>query len=241
MITIAILREAGLSDAQILRILEIADQYKALTGAERTRRWRARRNGDDVTSRRHSDTGDVTPSQVASEIGKEESNQWHDRHGDVTASQRALFLKEDNKKERKKESTHSRGTRLPTGWTPADSDWQFALTTIGEPLAKSNLDKFSDYWIAVPGQKGVKVDWGACWRNWVRRVAETTPAPPAPEPEGEWINGKSRWLHERELEVQRMLANGNHDQSPVLGGGSEIRGPELPPLLPGAGKNPSRH
>jgi hypothetical protein len=27
---------------------------------------------------------------------------------------------------------------------------------------------FKDYWIAQPGQKGVKLDWSATWRNWVR-------------------------------------------------------------------------
>lgn len=28
---------------------------------------------------------------------------------------------------------------------------------------------FRDYWIAKPGQSGVKTDWEATWRNWVRR------------------------------------------------------------------------
>jgi uncharacterized protein YdaU (DUF1376 family) len=29
-------------------------------------------------------------------------------------------------------------------------------------------DRFSDYWKAVPGAKGRKLDWPATWRNWVR-------------------------------------------------------------------------
>jgi hypothetical protein len=28
--------------------------------------------------------------------------------------------------------------------------------------------KFRDYWIAQPGQRGVKLDWNATFRNWVR-------------------------------------------------------------------------
>lgn len=28
---------------------------------------------------------------------------------------------------------------------------------------------FRDYWIAQPGAKGVKLDWTATWRNWIRR------------------------------------------------------------------------
>ncbi len=33
---------------------------------------------------------------------------------------------------------------------------------------ESVADKFRDYWISQPGQKGVKLDWSATWRNWVR-------------------------------------------------------------------------
>lgn len=35
--------------------------------------------------------------------------------------------------------------------------------------------KFRDYWVAQPGQKGVKLDWPATWRNWCRRAAEPKP------------------------------------------------------------------
>jgi len=39
-------------------------------------------------------------------------------------------------------------------------------------------DQFKDYWIAQPGQKGVKLDWEATWRNWVRNTnaPKTNPA-----------------------------------------------------------------
>jgi hypothetical protein len=30
------------------------------------------------------------------------------------------------------------------------------------------FDQFKDYWISQAGQKGVKLDWFATWRNWVR-------------------------------------------------------------------------
>lgn len=35
-----------------------------------------------------------------------------------------------------------------------------------EPV--QTFEKFKDYWIAQAGQKGVKLDWFATWRNWVR-------------------------------------------------------------------------
>jgi uncharacterized protein YdaU (DUF1376 family) len=57
-----------------------------------------------------------------------------------------------------------RGCRLPSDWFPKEHGGQIA-----------ELEKFRDYWIAQPGQKGVKTDWDATWRNWIRRAAERGP------------------------------------------------------------------
>lgn len=37
--------------------------------------------------------------------------------------------------------------------------------------------EFVDYWRAVPGAKGVKLDWPATWRNWIRRKGEQASHP----------------------------------------------------------------
>jgi uncharacterized protein YdaU (DUF1376 family) len=34
----------------------------------------------------------------------------------------------------------------------------------------TTFERFKDYWIAQAGQKGVKLDWFATWRNWVRNT-----------------------------------------------------------------------
>jgi hypothetical protein len=49
---------------------------------------------------------------------------------------------------------------------------QFAIKHRVNPLVE--FEKFRDYWIAQPGQKGVKLDWDATWRNWCRN-AKTGP------------------------------------------------------------------
>ena len=61
-----------------------------------------------------------------------------------------------------------RGTRLPSGWTPSSDalDWTRSEKPRLDHL--QTLEKFRDYWTAQPGQKGVKTDWDATWRNWVR-------------------------------------------------------------------------
>ena len=72
--------------------------------------------------------------------------------------------------ERDKTATTARprGTRLPTGWAPSDDllHWTRTEKPGIDPL--QTLEKFRDHWAAQPGQKGVKTDWDATWRNWVR-------------------------------------------------------------------------
>jgi uncharacterized protein YdaU (DUF1376 family) len=65
-----------------------------------------------------------------------------------------------------------RGSRIsrPFFVTKAMRDWAKR-----EAPTATDLDaitrEFVDYWIAVPGQRGCKLDWVATWRNRVREVA----------------------------------------------------------------------
>jgi len=69
----------------------------------------------------------------------------------------------------------SRGTRLPDAWHPEEPDWSKAIAVLGCLTAvDAELDRFRDYWRAVPGAKGRKSDWPATWRNWVRRASENS-------------------------------------------------------------------
>jgi len=65
-----------------------------------------------------------------------------------------------------------RATRLPDTWHPRTEDG----------LDNLELAKFRDYWKAVPGQKGTKLDWDATWRNWLRTAGKSpTNAKPSVE------------------------------------------------------------
>ena len=35
------------------------------------------------------------------------------------------------------------------------------------------FESFKDYWVAAPGSKGVKADWFATWRNWIRNQKQS--------------------------------------------------------------------
>ncbi len=68
-----------------------------------------------------------------------------------------------------------RGQRIPDGWMP-DGD---LITAMAQecPLVDQQMEhrKFADYWAAQPGAKGVKLDWNATYRNWIRRASENAP------------------------------------------------------------------
>lgn len=74
-------------------------------------------------------------------------------------------------KDRSKDSDakQRRGTR----WSDADivpGDWiEWAqVHGLTREAALSESERFCDYWIAIPGTKGVKLNWQATWRNWIR-------------------------------------------------------------------------
>jgi hypothetical protein len=52
-------------------------------------------------------------------------------------------------------------------------DW--AKEHVPHLAGQGETEKFIDYWRAQPGQRGVKLDWPATWRNWMRRAAERHP------------------------------------------------------------------
>lgn len=66
------------------------------------------------------------------------------------------------------EKKQSRGTRLPTDWRPSEDQISFCRKNRADLLPEQVADSFRDYWIAQAGSKGVKLDWDATWRNWVR-------------------------------------------------------------------------
>lgn len=67
----------------------------------------------------------------------------------------------------------SKGTRLPENFEPDLGE----VLALGLSLERaiSEAAKFCDHFRAAPGQRGVKVDWNATWRNWLRRAAEDGP------------------------------------------------------------------
>ena len=64
---------------------------------------------------------------------------------------------------------HARGSRLPNDWIAPQQFIDFCNSERPDLNANLIAELFKDYWISVAGSKGVKADWFATWRNWVRR------------------------------------------------------------------------
>lgn len=71
--------------------------------------------------------------------------------------------------------SEKRGTRLPLDWEPSDEAKIYAKAH--QVDWKVELESFKDWWAAAAGTKGVKLDWQATWRTWVRRATKTLSAP----------------------------------------------------------------
>lgn len=157
--------EAGAIAAEIYAA-GVASASVRSPGAERTRRWRENKTSQSVTKRhaasQESEDGRASPSVT-------------DRHkasqcDATTVSPIDTKIKNSN---RQNSERASRGTRLSPDWSPSEQDRSAAKQ---EGLSELEIDKealrFRDYWIGRAGSGGVKLDWSATWRNWIRTAAE---------------------------------------------------------------------
>ena len=63
-----------------------------------------------------------------------------------------------------------RGTRIPNDFAVTSEMATWATQNVPLVDVVAETDRFRDYWTAVSGQRGTKLDWVATWRNWMRRA-----------------------------------------------------------------------
>lgn len=100
---------------------------------------------------------------------KTEQNQRPDDAGAMPSQCPADANQNQSQIEAKASLAKKRGTRLPDDWFLPMEWGQWAVKEgYAHDQIKVEADKFKDYWHGVPGSKGVKLDWLATWRNWMR-------------------------------------------------------------------------
>ncbi len=100
---------------------------------------------------------------------------WLEQDDINTISERyqddSLETERETEKERETEVEVKRGTkgsRLSADWVLPE-DWESWASQERPDLNPQKVgEQFKDFWIAKAGAAGVKLDWQATWRNWVR-------------------------------------------------------------------------
>lgn len=65
----------------------------------------------------------------------------------------------------------SRGTRIPESFAVTEAHREFARSK-DLPSPDEHIGEFIDYWLAKPGAGGLKLDWDATFRIWLRRARQ---------------------------------------------------------------------
>ena len=100
---------------------------------------------------------------------------WLEQDDINTISERyqddSLETERETEKEKETEAEVKRGTkgsRLSADWVLPE-DWEKWARQERPDLNPQKVgEQFKDFWIAKAGAAGVKLDWQATWRNWVR-------------------------------------------------------------------------
>ena len=122
--------------------------------------------------------------------GKKDANALPTQ-SDSNATHNTLHITQDTEHKTQKKTL---GKRLASDFSFPIEWAEFCQQARPELHPTKVFDQFKDYWTSVAGQKGVKLDWFATWRNWVRNTnaPKTNPAdnirltvPPSNEPDPE--------------------------------------------------------
>jgi len=69
---------------------------------------------------------------------------------------------------KEREKSGGRGSRVDPDFKPSPETELIKKHGLSDGYVQTELEKFIDYWLGVSGAKGVKRDWQATWRNWLR-------------------------------------------------------------------------
>jgi uncharacterized protein YdaU (DUF1376 family) len=98
----------------------------------------------------------------------------------ITSNHKPVTINQEDSKPQKPKTLKadaSRGSRLPTDWMLPRLWGEWAIEE-RKDLTAEDVRKiaasFKDHWISQPSRHGVKADWEATWRNWIRKERPRT-------------------------------------------------------------------
>lgn len=144
------------------------------------RRFEKERENELETARKHAENGAKSARKRAENelkticnLAENEKNLNEINDSEAARLQPIPYPYPDSIKEREANASpkKSRGSRLDCDML-LPLEWRTFAETEGHPDPQREWQKFTDYWRAKPGAAGVKLDWMATWRNWIRKEVE---------------------------------------------------------------------
>lgn len=177
-------RRCGAPKATYVRILEeLIEQGKITESDGLLSNKRAEKALVDRQNRTRNATH-AAQSRWDAQGEKTQENQQADDAGAMPEQCVADASQKPDTREVKRETKVSpkKGVRLDPNWTLPKhwADWA-SEQGVSEIESRREALRFKDYWIGVAGQKGVKLDWEATWRNWMRKYLDDHRKTAAPE------------------------------------------------------------
>jgi hypothetical protein len=178
LIEVARIADRHVTERDASRSVTRDDRAKAMA-AERARRHRNSKkiNAASEVSAPAATTDGVTPPSRS--VTRDASRSL----ALVSSTPPSLTLEQTVEKEvlntrKVKGSGNARASRLPDDFVP-DETCEAIAREHGFTRAhwQRTIDGFRDYWKAQPGGKGLKADWQATCRNWLRREADNMKGP----------------------------------------------------------------
>jgi uncharacterized protein YdaU (DUF1376 family) len=121
----------------------------------------------DVEIARVGDKSQKASRSAKSRWEKEKDANALQTQSEGNATQDTVHKTQDTKHKEKKQ----RGSRLPADFEMPKAWEEFAEQERPDLGPRKVFESFKDYWTAKPGAGGVKLDWFATWRNWIRNQA----------------------------------------------------------------------
>lgn len=114
-----------------------------------------------ANARWHKENNDLQSNNA---IAMRTHTEGNANHKPLTINQEPITSSKSNKQ---------RGSRLPDNWWPSAELENWAKAERPELDVVKTAEGFIDYWLSVPGQKGVKLDWDRTFKTWIRNQKAT--------------------------------------------------------------------
>lgn len=160
--------------ADIRRVVDILVTKGKVSRQDDGKLWQKRSQSEVEMSLKRIQTAAENGANGGRPAKKAQTNQQNSKpDGSFSEKLTTNYQLPTEEKEELNSSSKKRGSRISQDWK-LPPEWAAWATENGlsHADAEREASKFHDWYISTPAAKGVKADWLATWRNWVRKAVQ---------------------------------------------------------------------